>query len=301
MRRKLLVPSFGFSVAACLGLVGCPETEAPKSTAASTAQATAPAATPAAAPPAAVTPPPAPTPQPGDLPAPPDVAAAPADAVKTASGLASKVITPGTGKEHPAAEDTVKVHYTGWMTNGIMFDSSVKRGEPTEFPLNGVIKGWTKGVPGMKVGGIRKLTIPAALAYGAESPSPEIPPNSDLVFVIELVNALQIEDVKVGEGEEVGQRPICVTAYTLTGADGKVIESCGKDKPFVWLPGEHQGINFGLDGMKVGGKRKLTIPKELNVTAQGVPGVTRPSNVPVTVEIELINVKNLVPPQPKTP
>jgi FKBP-type peptidyl-prolyl cis-trans isomerase len=78
--------------------------------------------------------------------APADVAAAPKDAKKTASGLAYKVITKGTGTKHPAASSTVEVHYSGWTTDGKMFDSSVARGEPTSFPLNGVIPGWTEGV-----------------------------------------------------------------------------------------------------------------------------------------------------------
>ncbi|MEI7776947.1 MAG: FKBP-type peptidyl-prolyl cis-trans isomerase, partial [Verrucomicrobiota bacterium] len=77
---------------------------------------------------------------------PADVKAAPEDAVKSTSGLASKVLAAGTGSEHPAAADTVTVHYSGWTTDGRMFDSSVKRGAPTSFPLNGVIKGWTEGV-----------------------------------------------------------------------------------------------------------------------------------------------------------
>src|SRR4051794_10334457 len=76
-----------------------------------------------------------PSSKPGDLPAPPDVAAAPADAQKTASGLASKVLTPGTGKDHPGPTDKVKVHYTGWTKAGKMFDSSVTRGEPISFAL----------------------------------------------------------------------------------------------------------------------------------------------------------------------
>ena len=78
--------------------------------------------------------------------APADVAAAPADAKTTASGLAYKVITAGTGTAHPTAESKVAVHYTGWTTDGKMFDSSVMRGEPAEFPLNRVIDGWTEGV-----------------------------------------------------------------------------------------------------------------------------------------------------------
>ena len=124
-------------------------------------------------------------PEPGDLPAPADVAAAPADAEKTASGLASKVVKKGTGTEHPEAQDTVKVHYTGWMTNGKMFDSSVKRGQPTEFPLKGVIPGWTEGVQLMVIGETRRFWIPGKLAYG-DTPTRPGAPAGTLVFDIEL-------------------------------------------------------------------------------------------------------------------
>jgi FKBP-type peptidyl-prolyl cis-trans isomerase len=108
-----------------------------------------------------------PVPTAPSIPAPADVAAAPADAQKTKSGLASKVITKGTGSDHPAETDTVKVHYTGWKKTGEMFDSSVARGEPTEFPLNGVIKGWTEGVQLMVVGEKRRFWIPGARGWPA--------------------------------------------------------------------------------------------------------------------------------------
>src|SRR5688572_17138013 len=88
---------------------------------------------------------------------PPDVAAAPADAERTASGLASKVLTRGTGTEHPTATSTVTVHYSGWTTDGQMFDSSATRGRPATFPLNRVIPGWTEGVQLMVVGEKRRL------------------------------------------------------------------------------------------------------------------------------------------------
>lgn len=193
----------------------------------------------------------------------------------------------------------VVAHYHGTLkADGKEFDSSFKRGEPASFPLSGVIQGWQEGVPGMKVGGIRRLTVPAKLGYGERGAGADIPPNSDLVFIIQLVDALQITDEKVGDGEEVGPRPVCVTAYTMTGPDGKEIESATKDHPFIWVPGEHMGMSMGLEGMKVGGKRKLVIPKEMNQTAPGAPGA-RPANIPLTVEVELLAVKNLVPPQPK--
>ncbi len=120
------------------------------------------------------------------LPAPPDVASAPADATTTASGLASKVLEAGTGTEHPGPTDKVKVHYTGWTKDGKMFDSSVLRGQPITFPLNGVIPGWTEGLELMVVGEKRRLWIPAALAYGT-NPRPGAP-KGDLVFDVELLD-----------------------------------------------------------------------------------------------------------------
>ena len=121
---------------------------------------------------------------PAAIPAPSDVAAPPADASKTPSGLASKVITKGTGVAHPMATSQVTVHYTGWTTDGKMFDSSVARGTTATFPLNGVIKGWTEGVQLMVVGEKRRFWIPAGLAYG-ENPGGGRP-GGLLVFNIEL-------------------------------------------------------------------------------------------------------------------
>lgn len=120
---------------------------------------------------------------------PADVQAAPADAIKTASGLASKVLQAGKGDKHPAAADTVTVHYSGWTTDGKLFDSSVKRGQPTSFPLNGVIKGWTEGVQLMVEGEKRRLWIPGKLAYG-ESPPPGAPAGT-LVFDVELLEIVK--------------------------------------------------------------------------------------------------------------
>jgi FKBP-type peptidyl-prolyl cis-trans isomerase len=128
--------------------------------------------------------------KPAGLPAPADVAAAPADAEKTASGLASKVIQKGTGTEHPTADDKVKVHYTGWMTDGKMFDSSEVRGRPAEFPLKGVIKGWTEGVQLMVVGEKRRFWIPAELAYG-NTPRRPGGPFGTLVFDVELLDIIK--------------------------------------------------------------------------------------------------------------
>jgi len=107
-------------------------------------------------------------------------------AEKSDSGLYSIVLEPGTG-DSPKPTDKVSVHYTGWLLNGTEFDSSHKRGQPAEFGLNQVIKGWTEGVGMMKVGEKRKLIIPPDLGYGARGAGRLIPPNSPLVFDVELL------------------------------------------------------------------------------------------------------------------
>jgi FKBP-type peptidyl-prolyl cis-trans isomerase len=107
--------------------------------------------------------------------------------VTTASGLQYQVIKEGDGA-HPSAESTVKVHYHGTTIEGIIFDSSVERGEPIEFPLNQVIPGWTEGVQLMSKGAKYKFFIPQELAYGSSSPTPVITPYSCLVFEVELLS-----------------------------------------------------------------------------------------------------------------
>ena len=116
---------------------------------------------------------------------PADVAAAPSDATTTPSGLAYKVLSAGSGQDHPSADSTVEVHYSGWTTDGKMFDSSVVRGDTISFPLNGVIKGWTEGVQLMVVGEKTRFWIPGDLAYG-ETPRRPGAPAGTLVFDIEL-------------------------------------------------------------------------------------------------------------------
>jgi FKBP-type peptidyl-prolyl cis-trans isomerase FkpA len=108
-------------------------------------------------------------------------------AVTTSSGLVYQSLKDGSGAM-PAATDTVKVHYRGTFLDGREFDSSYKRGEPTEFPLNRVIPCWTEGVQLMKPGGKAKLTCPPAIAYGSRGAGSVIPPNATLNFEVELVS-----------------------------------------------------------------------------------------------------------------
>jgi FKBP-type peptidyl-prolyl cis-trans isomerase FkpA len=107
-------------------------------------------------------------------------------AKKTASGLVISTLTPGTGPS-PKATDKVKVHYHGTLTDGSVFDSSVQRGQPATFPLNGVIKCWTEGVQQMKVGGKSRLVCPSELAYGERGAPPRIKPGATLIFDVELL------------------------------------------------------------------------------------------------------------------
>src|SRR3954447_23361079 len=107
-------------------------------------------------------------------------------AIKTESGLVYRELRPGTGPS-PKATDTVKVHYRGTLVDGTEFDSSYKRNEPAEFPLNQVIPCWTEGVQKMKVGGKSQLVCPASIAYGDRGRPPVIPGGATLIFEIELL------------------------------------------------------------------------------------------------------------------
>jgi FKBP-type peptidyl-prolyl cis-trans isomerase len=193
----------------------------------------------------------------------------------------------------------VVANYHGWLKDGgkvfdSTYDPSFKHAEPTGFSLTGVIDGWKKGVPGMKINGIRRLTIPSALAYGARG-NPSVPPNSDLVFVIELKDAVQTEDIKVGDGEELVTPFVAETNYIIRDKEGKEIEKSDPAHPYIWIPNEFQGLQFGLEGMKVGGKRKISIPKEFNHSNPQLAPATRVQEVPVTVEVELVNARSLRP------
>ena len=112
-----------------------------------------------------------------------DVQGPPRDSVRTSSGLAFKVLRPGTGTRHPGPRDRVTVHYSGWTTNGKLFDSSVTRGEPMTLEMDGVIAGWTEGLQLMVEGERRRFWIPQNLAYKGEGGGPR----GNLVFDVELI------------------------------------------------------------------------------------------------------------------
>jgi peptidylprolyl isomerase len=154
------------------------------------------------------------------MPAPSDVAAPPPDAVKTPSGLASKVIVAGTGKDHPSITDNVKIDYTGWTKDGHMFDSSVLRGEPVTFAMSNVIAGWAEGLPLMVTGEKRRFWVPAALAFGND-PRPGAPAG-DLTYDIELQQITTT--VKTLAGPEDVKAPPASAKKTPSGLAYRVLQ-----------------------------------------------------------------------------
>lgn len=243
--------------------------------------ASAPATTPAAAPAA----PAAPTKIP--------VPSGPVVATSNVEGIVIEDLVIGTGAEIKTG-GAVVAYYHGTLKADPtkVFDSAFDRGQPVAFPLTGVIAGWQKGVPGMKVGGVRRLTIPAALAYGPSSPSPSIPPNSDLVFVIQITDTIEVIDTKEGTGEAVEGLSVPATNFVIKDAKGEVVAKSEEGMPYIWLPNEFDGLSAGLEGMKVGGKRTIKVPKEFNEPTMGLPP-NRPTGVPLTIEVELVANRNL--------
>lgn len=231
---------------------------------------------------------PAPPAAPAGIPAPADVAAAPADAKKTASGLAIKVLTPGKGKDHPKDGDRVSVHYTGWTKDGKMFDSSVARGAPTTFGVNEVIPGWTEGLKLMSVGEKSRFWIPGKLAYG-DHPSMGGAPTGDLTFDVELLDIVKPpqapEDVKaapktakktasglayrvlkVGTGKTHPTANNRVTVhYSGWTTDGKMFDSSvARGEPATFpLGGVIKGWTEGVQLMVEGEKTRFWIPADL--------------------------------------
>jgi peptidylprolyl isomerase len=257
-----------------------------------------------------------PTPEP--IPAPADVAAPPADAEKTASGMAHKLLTKGTGTTHPTEWDRVKVHYTGWTTDGKMFDSSVQKGRPATFQLKAVIAGWTEGVQLMVQGEKRRFWIPEELAYKGRPGAPA----GMLVFDVELLEVVvgpkpipapenvaappaKAKKTKTGlaydmltEGKSKDKPTADDTVkvhYTGWTTDGKMFDSSVmRDRPATFpLKGVIAGWTEGVQLLGVGDKARFWIPEEL--AYKGSPG--KPAGM-LVFDIELLEIKRAPKPIP---
>ena len=223
--------------------------------------------------------------------APPDVASPPNDAVKTASGLAWKVIEPGTGDRHPASSDIVTVQYTGWTTDGRVFDSTYLRGKPSTFGLDRVLKGWTEGIQLMVVGEKRRVWVPEQLAFKGMKDKPQ----GMLVFDVELLgieqspltapadvaeppadaartrSGLAYRVIRPGTGSEHPAARSKVTVhYTGWTTDGKAFDSSvsrGRPATFA-LDQVIRGWTEGVQLMVVGEKTRFWIPQRLAYDGQ---------------------------------
>ena len=227
---------------------------------------------------------------PATVAAPADVAAPPANATRTASGLATRVIAPGKSAEHPTKDDVVTIHYTGWKTDGTMFDSSVTAGKPAVFPVNRVIAGFSEGIQLMVPGEKRRLWIPEALAYKGTRE-----PKGMLVFDVELIgmpnrppadvkappadaqkteSGLAYKVLKQGVG---GRRPKTSNQVTVhyTGwtTDGKMFDSSvvrGEPTTFPVdgvIPGWSEGVKLMVEGEKT----RFWIPEKLAYEGKQAP------------------------------
>lgn len=249
------------------------------------------------------------------IPPPDDVAAPPADAEKTESGLASKVLQPGKGTTHPAKTDLVTVHYSGWTTDGKNFDSSLSRGKPATFPLDKVIASWTEGVQLMVAGEKRRFWIPEELAYKGK----EGRPAGMLVFDVELISfkapppketatdptkapddverapadakrtgsGLSYKILRAGTGTKHPEASSSVTVnYSGWTTDGKLFDSSyERHEPATFklnrvIPGWTEGLQLMVEGEK----RRFWIPESLAYAGQG------PVSGDLVFDVELIKI-----------
>jgi peptidylprolyl isomerase len=242
-----------------------------------------------------------------------------------------KEISPGVkyrdvkeGQGEPAPKGgKVKINYTGWLTDGTVFDST-KDKTPATFDLDGLIKGWQEGIPGMKPGGIRKLVISPDKGYGAKA-SGKILANSTLIFEVELLQAtapqvmelkadtktlsdgtsptaedkglkdlgegLKIRDLKEGTGPVATDESQVEVYYTGWLTDGTVFDSSAQRRETITfgLNGVIEGWKKGIPGMKVGGVRKLVVPAALGYGARAQGKI--PPNSTLIFEVQLVGIK----------
>lgn len=239
------------------------------------------------------------------VPVPSDVAAPPADAAKTKSGLATKVLAPGTGKIHPAKDEVVTIDYSGWTTDGKMFDSSVVRGQPATLPMKRLLPGLAQGVELMEVGETRRLWIPESLAYKGQQGKPQ----GMLVFDVTLVElptrapsdvkappadathtkgGLAYQVLKPGTGTRHPTKFETVSVhYTGWTTDGRMFDSSlprGAPSTFRLdqvIPGWTEGVQLMVEGEKT----RFWIPEQLAYRG------TQPPFGMLVFDIELVKIQ----------
>jgi peptidylprolyl isomerase len=225
-------------------------------------------------------------------------------------GLKAWDVKEGKG-DSAAADSMITIHYTGWLTNGKKFDSSLDGGQPITFPLDNLIEGWKVGIPGLKNGGTRRLLIPSKLGYGDRGAPPDIPGGATLVFEIEMIRVwalpdlksaewkevkdtggLKIWDVKEGKGKEVKAGEEVTIHYTGWTTEGKIFDSSHKRGRMATfpLPNLIKGWQIGVPGMKPGGVRRLSIPYQLAYGENGRPP-SIPPKATLIFEMELAEEK----------
>jgi peptidylprolyl isomerase len=246
------------------------------------------------------------------------------DLKEATAGVKYRDLKEGVGEACPAGAG-VKMHYTGWKENGEVFDSTREgpkaTGQPADFKLKGLIKGWQEGIPGMKKGGVRKLVIAPEKGYGTAGTGPLV--GHTLIFEVELVDfsaqknvvtgpgqpmpfdnsnggtddpglkdigdGMKIRDLKEGSGEPVKEGATVTIHYTGWTVDGNVFDSSRpRGKPNTWPLGELvKGWQRGIPGMKPGGVRKLVVPAALGYGDDG-SGEKIPGGATLIFEVELV-------------
>jgi peptidylprolyl isomerase len=230
--------------------------------------------------------------------------------LKGADGLKFWDVKEGKG-DATTANALVTIHYTGWFTDGSVFDSSVVREKKATFPLSKLIQGWQKGIPGMKPGGVRRLNIPWKLAYGEDGRPPRIPAKADLIFEIELFDAHNVPaadakewkavagaeglkhwDIAEGKGDAAKAGATVTIHYTGWTLEGKVFDSSvtNGEKAEFPLGSLIEGWQKGIPGMKPGGVRYLYIPWNMAYGEAGSPP-TIPAKADLIFRIELFESK----------
>lgn len=238
--------------------------------------------------------------------------------VTTESGLVYSVLRPGTGDVKPAMGDAVTVHYTGWTTDGRVFDSSRKRGQPAQFNVGGLIPGWNEALQLMTTGARLKLTIPADLAYGKDGSPPVIPPNATLIFDMELIDVrpvpkfvapnpenqtttesgLKYEVLAAGEGEIATAEHAVEFAYTLFNTKGNLLESTSQHGRKISGTTETMPVKFMGEAMllmKPGTKMRFEVPPALAFGERAVHPTLLPANSVTIWELEATRIVELTP------